>query len=473
MLSEKPFVCLDIGRSLIHLMVGRVSSNPQDIEVLHVGLTSSEGFRKGRVLDTQQLSDALSSAFSEAEKSVGFPIRSVYLGVDAMLTRMMHIEATKIFPDSDHVLRRSDVASVMRELSAKVDASREDIIDLFPVIYTLDRGRVTLNPLNLTSAQLGVKGFLLLRRDDTLRHVLRALRYAGVQVEGILHLGLAIGEMYLSQEEKTQGSIIMDIGSEGSKIYFFRSGFMQADAFVPIGGRRFTRDIELVLKCSASEAERLKLRYGFHSVIDSMPLNTDTDERGNPALDFTTYAEWNEAEQGNLVSRVLLARLEQLVSLAQQELRSNITLPEEVLLKLVGGEVVLKGLADQISMLWPAQAEVLGLGEASGFPQGGLATFINTYGMVQYLCRFFHPLASVPDPSTWIDLSSEYTQLQPPTKPNPAVVPSGRVSEDYNPLLPNDEPEASAKDGEIPTQSQRNSPQSSRNVGWRNWLGRR
>ena len=473
MLSDKPFVCLDIGRSLIHLMVGQVSSDPQDVEILHAGLSPSDGFRKSRVLDMQQLSDALSSALADAEKTVGYPIRSVYLGVDAMLTRMMHIEATKVFPDIDHIICRNDVTSVMRELSSNVQASREDIIDLFPVIYTLDRGRVTLNPLNLTSAQLGVKGFLLLRRDDTLRHILRALRYAGVQVEGILHLGLAIGEVYLSQDEKTQGSIIIDIGSEGSKFYFFRSGFMQADAFVPIGGRRFTKDIELVLKCSASEAERLKFRHGFHSVIDSMPLSTDLDEQGRMALDFTQYASWSEAEQGNLVSRILLARLERLVSLAQNDLRQHVSMPSSVLIKLVGGEVVLHGLAEHVAALWPAKADILSLGETSVFPQGGLVTFINTYGMVQYLCQFFHPLASVPDPSLGIDLSSEYSLLQPRSKSTPFVVTSAVSGDDKGVFLPDDEQEDSAKGGELPSQSKRNSPQPSRNVGWRNWLGRR
>lgn len=483
MLSSEPFICLDIGRALIHLMAGQAVSTDQGIDIRKVGLLPSSGFRHDVVLDPRLLSDSLREAVVMAQKDLEQPVRRFYLGVDSVLTRLKKVEAVRRFSDTEHRIDRDDVEQLMRELRYDDSLSQEYDIDLFPVIYTLDRGRVTLNPLQLTSSLLGVKGFILQRRDDTLLHILRSLRYACIKVDALLHIGMAVGEVFLSREEKQKGCVVFDLGAEGSKFYLFRSGFMQGDLFVPMGGHHFSSDIDYVLRCGFAQAEELKIRYGFRYCLTE-PGGQAGAEALQPLmqrLQEESYTALAEEELGSLVSHILWARLEYLLQTARLELIAQGFPLDGFSLKLMGGEMMLSGIDEGIARLWNGEVDVL----KPSLSQVALPTFTSTYAMTHYLARLYLPEAAPPDPASWIDLSSEYVSLQPDhpaAATEESFVEESSKTEAPEPQIVDDSLQKSdesneesvslpEKDEHFHDTEERNQRDKPRNVGWRRWFG--
>jgi cell division protein FtsA len=80
MVSGETFAAIDVGSSKIKTIIG-VFSEDKKLRVLGVGLSASNGIRKGNILDMDEFKNNIDVSLSEAERMTGEQVAQVYLSV--------------------------------------------------------------------------------------------------------------------------------------------------------------------------------------------------------------------------------------------------------------------------------------------------------------------------------------------------------------------------------------------------------
>src|SRR2546428_12858107 len=79
---------IDVGSSKICTLVAEVTPD-DDLRVLGVGITPSQGVKKGMVDDIQKATDAISSSVERAERSSGSRIMSAHVSIGGNHPKML------------------------------------------------------------------------------------------------------------------------------------------------------------------------------------------------------------------------------------------------------------------------------------------------------------------------------------------------------------------------------------------------
>lgn len=373
----KVVACLDIGKSMTHIMVGRLGEKGSEPQVIKAFLAPSSGYNKGTLVDGWQLTEAIRHAVKRAEDELDESIAGFYLGVDAELTNLREVQALTHFASPTHMITQDDTLALLKKLHDTEEVSTSQYIDIFPVIFSLDNDRTTREPEGQQSSFLSVRGFMMQRRSDYLLQILRCIKYARIKIDGLIHVGLAVGEVFLSEEERLSETIILDMGAESCKFYCFRAGFMQAELYLPFGGRTFSQDIETVLKCKAVIAEQLKYLYGF-SFSAPYLLDETTDQQGDHSDETPNY---EGLVKDQIVPEILQARLDDILRLAMLNLSSDGISSQKCILKLMGGEASVNGLENYLRASWDSEVDLI----HPPLSYVALPAFTGVYAMLYYL----------------------------------------------------------------------------------------
>ena len=80
MANQKVIVALDIGSSKIRTIVGTTEEKKNILNIIGVGLSPSDGIRKGMVTDIDEAVSNITASLEDAERMAGEPIHRVFVG---------------------------------------------------------------------------------------------------------------------------------------------------------------------------------------------------------------------------------------------------------------------------------------------------------------------------------------------------------------------------------------------------------
>ena len=113
----------------------------------------------------------------------------------------------------------------------------------------------------------------------------------------------------LTREDKENGAVIVDIGEELTHLGVFLHGSLFHSAVIPVGGKLFTRDLEVMKNLGGmAAAERIKMRWGS-ALPDAMP-----------AEEFVELEEEGRQVSRREIADVLHARAIDLLNLVMSEM---------------------------------------------------------------------------------------------------------------------------------------------------------
>jgi cell division protein FtsA len=174
----------------------------------------------------------------------------------------------------------------------------------------------------------------------------------------IVVAGLAAARAVLTDQQRENGVVLIDIGGTTTNLAVFEEGDLIHSAVLPVGGNNVTNDLAIGLKTDLDVAEKVKLE---HAVATSELRDKDgliKVKMGNQTLHFDSH----------LIDDVVEARLGEIFELVNAELRRikrYAKLPGGAV--LTGGGAKLRGIADFAREALQLSARV---GQPSGF--GGM-----------------------------------------------------------------------------------------------------
>ena len=123
----------------------------------------------------------------------------------------------------------------------------------------------------------------------------------------------------LNENEKKEGVICIDFGSETTSIVFFHNGALMYTSVLPVGGKLISKDIVEVFQTPFLQADKLKLSY--NSMIKS---NLDTNAAINlPIEEEISINTENEKIPLGMLKKVIETRVEELIDLVFQNYKES------------------------------------------------------------------------------------------------------------------------------------------------------
>lgn len=191
----------------------------------------------------------------------------------------------------------------------------QQIIDIVPTKFITD-SRITDDPIGIFTDTLEAELDVIIADKTAVKNIGMAMQKAGLLIDGIVINGYAMKEIVLSEEEKKDGVLLLDISSGNIDMSVFKNnGVLYTDS-IPIGGETITNDISIGLEISYQEADKLKKQYGLARVsyIDndySITLSTYSGEKGSRTIKCSELVE------------IIEARVEEIFSLIREKIEEN------------------------------------------------------------------------------------------------------------------------------------------------------
>ena len=399
-------VAVDVGTTKVCTIIAR-REDAGGFRVLSFSALPSGGIAGGVVTDISEAVESIRNSIQDAARQASVIVKSAYIGISgshvSFENRLDRIDGAA----SRGVITRDDLDRVP-EAVAKVSARPgRKVIHALPKSYSLDGQGGIRDPLGMHTSRLDVESHLVSADDDSVQSLCGALERSGLRVQGMVLDPIASAEAVLTEREKFNGVVLVDIGGGTSDVIVFDRGSVQLTAILPVGGFQFTNDICVTYRTNYTSAETAKIEKG------------NTDPTGFKAADevvLPVHGQGSERQR-----HVALRELSQLLRERVFELSRMIRLkmidagiedPGSANLVLTGGSSRLVGMEDLFKQRLTPNVRVAGPDPALDLPEGlREPEFSTSVGLLRWALK--QPLNGAGSE----ELDEAYTQ-QPEERPS-------------------------------------------------------
>ncbi len=331
-------VGLDVGTSKVAAVIGQCT--PEGLVVRGAGYAPSQGaVDRGVVTDLDAAAQAIRQAIHEAELRADVQVHSTLVTVGG--DHIRGLESHGVVSTTRGEVSEADVNRVLRAASAVPLPEDYQVLQVLLRDFVVDDQEGVRSPVEMKGHRLEARVHVLAGRTAAIENLTRAVLRAEIRPLRVLWSGWAAAEAVLSEEEKELGVALLDLGAGTTNVLCYHRGALRFAAALRIGGKHVTQDIAAGLETSPTSAERLKIEWG--TALASLVGDEETIEV--PSLAQRPPRRVLRRE----LSRVIQARVEEIIELAWREVRRAGLLPQiRAGVVLTGGGALLPGIVEVV-----------------------------------------------------------------------------------------------------------------------------
>ncbi len=272
-MNRKNYVVgIDVGTAEVRVGLGEPRPDGT-LNIIGLGLSPSDGVRKGVIVDLDKTIESIASAIEEAERMAGFKIESTYLALKGLNIELINNRGVVAVTSEDREIRGEDLDRVMQAAKVVALPTDREIVDIIPREFIVDGFEGIRDPVGMLGVRLEVDAQVVTSLITSLHNLLRCVNRAGITINGLVLQALANAEVSLSADEKELGVFLVDIGAGTTEVALFKNGKLEQLSVLPIGGDHITTDLAAGLRINHQKAEELKKMYGkaMSSMAESEP----------------------------------------------------------------------------------------------------------------------------------------------------------------------------------------------------------
>lgn len=275
-------VGIDIGTSKVSTFVGEVN-NFNQIEIICSASSKCSAIKKGKIVDEDDLSDAIGKTLREVEDISNLQINSAYTTIPGKYITIVQNSIVRDAKDKFAGISIKDVASAIVQVRGDIEIPDDKVlIDVVPDKFILEDGKAIDDPVGKFSSNFTLTAQIILAEKEYIKKLTSVFKKAGIEIDGVVPTSLAERNLVLDTNELSDNVMILDIGAGNTEIGIFSGSTFVYTNTIPLGGDNITSDIAYVLNVSKEEADKLKRQYGLalKSYIDNdnnIVLNTCKD----------------------------------------------------------------------------------------------------------------------------------------------------------------------------------------------------
>ena len=333
-MKKNKIAAIDVGTAKICTIMAEVYED-EIPNILGVGVVPSNGLHKGMVSDVKSAQESIQLAVSKAEQAAGYKLESACVGITGKHISSVNNHGVVSITNARKMVQSGDLERVLK-IARDIELPQgREILHIIPRSYALDGQPGINSPVGMHANRLDATTNIITAASTSVQNLVKCVRGAGVKVEDVVLEPLASAEAVLTEEEKQDGAVLLDIGGGTTDVVVFQNGSACYAFVIPVSGYQVTRDISIATGISFDMAEQIKIKYG-----SVMPFNSSL-----PGTKDIVIGEFSISQ--NELSKIITTRMEELLRLVMIEL-SEIDLLNLASLNMVicGGTANIPGLAE-------------------------------------------------------------------------------------------------------------------------------
>ncbi len=359
MASEKIIAALDIGTSWTRTVIGSINRD-DELVIESVAERPSEGVKNGSIVNMEQTVKVISQVMNECEVQAGSEASSVILSIGGDHIQGIESNGVVGINNKDLEIRNEDIRRSIDVAKNRLLPQNKEIIHTLVQDFQVDSRTGIRDPIDMLGHRLDTHVLLAVGSSPVIQNQKKCVQKSGLQVQKLVLSSLADAEVVLSQEEKDQGAILINIGSGSTDWICYQNGAPISVGGIPIGGEAVTSDISYLMQLPKVVAESVKITDGsaFSPNIDKAEMILTPSVGGRPPIRLPRIE----------LSKVIEARMAEIFSMIQQRFE------EQGISRGFGAGVFLVGGGSLLSGATELAAEIFHLPARMGFPEaiGGL-----------------------------------------------------------------------------------------------------
>lgn len=305
------YASLDIGTNSIKLIVCELYKNK--LNLLAQASTPSIGIKRGLITDASAARNSIAKVFDEIESMLGIRIRKVIVTIPSYQADFTVVKGSIPIENERGIITGEDVKNVLHKaIMVKKPLNMEVVTDL-PIDFKVDDKNGVKDPKGLPASHLDVRSILVTVPKKNLYSVVSVLESLEIEVaEASLN---EIGDMAAFKNEKIGSTVsaLINIGYETTHIALYNKGILIRNTSIPLGSENIDNDLAYIYKVTRKTAQIIKEKFALAhkrnaSVHDFYEITNAMEEK----------IKVNQFE----ASEIVMARLEEILSLAKKELAS-------------------------------------------------------------------------------------------------------------------------------------------------------
>ncbi|MCS6838329.1 MAG: cell division protein FtsA [Bdellovibrionaceae bacterium] len=259
---------LDLGSSKVSFLIAKVNRSSEllpdplkNIEIVGIGVAPSFGVKQGVVIDIEATTEAIRKARREAELMAGLRVFETLVSLSG--AHICSFDSKGMIAIKSKEVTAHDMERVIEAAKAVTVPSDRQVLHVIPREYRVDHQAGILNPIGMTGVRLEVVAHIVTGSQATIQNNLKTIERAGLKIKGIVMSQLATAKAVLSEDEKSLGVCVADVGAGSTHLIYYVNSSVAHMSQIGIGGNHFTQDIAIGLRTPQSSAENIKISKGY------------------------------------------------------------------------------------------------------------------------------------------------------------------------------------------------------------------
>ncbi len=251
-------VGLDIGTAKVMAVVAEVLPGG-DLRLAGLGVAPSHGLKRGVVVNIDATVQSIQQALKEAELMADCKINRVWTGITGSHIRGQNSTGMVIVRDKE--VAPLDVQRVVETAKAINIPNDQRLLLVEPQEFIID-GHEVKEPIGMSGGRLEVKVHIVTGAQSAAENIVKCVRRCGLEAEQLVLNPSASSAAVLTEDEKSLGVAMVDIGAGTTDVSIFTDGSVRHTAVIPIAGDLITSDIAMALRTPTKDAEDIKVDFG-------------------------------------------------------------------------------------------------------------------------------------------------------------------------------------------------------------------
>jgi len=252
---------IDIGSTKIVTMIAQMDGD-QIITVLGYGVAPSRGVERGIIVNLEEATRSIKASITQAEQMGGYRVGSAYVSITGKhIQSFSRTGAVAISREYDGYVRHEDILRAVETAQAEPLPPNVELLHVMPFRYTLDTQEVQ-DPVGMRGYRLEVDVHIVVCDVTAIQNIIKVVQNCSVDIDDVVLQQLASAEAVLTDDDKQNGVVLVDIGSDTTGVAFIAQGSTWHTHVIPIGGHTITNDLILMFQLNPAIAEQTKIALG-------------------------------------------------------------------------------------------------------------------------------------------------------------------------------------------------------------------
>lgn len=338
---SETILAIDIGSTKICALIAEIEDGK--VQIQGHGITKSQGIKKGAITNIELASKSIKKAINDAKRISGSNITSATVSISNAYAKSLNSTGIVNIPHKDISIK--EINRVMQTALYNANVPNEyEVIHVLPYNFRVDDQDFIEDPFGMNASRMEVDVNIIMTQKSNLSNLKKAVRSAGVEIDGIVLSGYASAIATMDEDEKELGVAVIDLGGQTSNLVIHTGNSIRYNDFLGVGSNHITNDLSMALHTPLQIAENVKIRHGnlietSNEVIE-LPIIGDEENRNGVSLE--------------IVHSVIFSRVEEALMILAKSLEKS-ALKEQIGagIILTGGMTKLKGIRELAQSIFP------------------------------------------------------------------------------------------------------------------------